>query len=316
MIKIINSKSVFAVYIGLIHSGYNLSDEISAEFIRKIKSLQIDDDIINYFKSAKSDSCKVNPFWPFGFIITYLALYNETTQIHLTYKLVAELVYKLENIDSSLFSKDVCKWCANIESIVHRIYNNEQFENIWNDYLSFSNGTRDSMKIKNPFVLELISENNIIFVKNELQACQLTDYVSIDDRTFIISSRIVETDIIHECLHHFFKERLNANKQLISINIHLLEPVYSDMFNYQYAWNKGAESWIRVFEENLIRAVTIALSEYSSSYKEQTINMYYDQGFIYCKKIFNYIKDDISKIKSSQFFENVFAQLNSSEFFV
>ncbi len=312
MIKIINSKSVFAVYVGLIHSGYNLSDEISAEFAEEIKSLQIEHDIINYFQSAKNESCKVNPYWPFAFTITYFAFYNEITQVHLSSKISEELISKLDNVDKSIFSKDVYKWCADIEPMILKIYNSKQFAHIWNKYITFSNKTRKQLKIKNPFVHKLISKYNITLILNELQASQLTDFVSIKDRIFIISSRVIEADIIHECLHHFFKEKLDLNRKLISENKHLLKPVYSEMANYQYAWNKESESWIRVFEENLMRAVTIALSGYSESYKEQTINMYYNEGFIYSKFIFDYLKNDINKIEDSKFVENVFAILNST----
>ncbi len=65
-------------------------------------------------------------------------------------------------------------------------------------------------------------------------------------------------------------------------HLHLLEPVLDEMTRYQYAWESDTESWLKVFKENLVRAMTIWICfldnkevAFSKAYGEE------ESGFMY-----------------------------------
>lgn len=60
-----------------------------------------------------------------------------------------------------------------------------------------------------------------------------------------------------ELLHDVFEPGIEAAKHKIAQFSHLLEPVYGQMVKMQYAWDMSPDSWLRVFEENFMRAASI-----------------------------------------------------------
>lgn len=60
------SKTLFATYVGLTASGYDMADCSDREIgliIDSIRKAVWPDDVIIYFSKARTDRCEVNPYW-------------------------------------------------------------------------------------------------------------------------------------------------------------------------------------------------------------------------------------------------------------
>lgn len=122
----------------------------------------------------------------------------------------------------------------------------------------------------------------IIVIPNHLQAPQAADIVYKDNIVYIIKCEPDEESTIHEYLHFLFNNSLHDNKTLINKYLHLLKPVLEQMIKYQYAWDYGIDSWNRVFEENLMRAASLWVCNYTDIEKAVSkANEYADDGFAY-----------------------------------
>jgi hypothetical protein len=59
------NKNIFTAFVGLIASGYNPAENSCyKDIIDLIRAIEYDEDIIDYFKKAKTSTYEVNPYWP------------------------------------------------------------------------------------------------------------------------------------------------------------------------------------------------------------------------------------------------------------
>ena len=103
---------------------------------------------------------------------------------------------------------------------------------------------------------------HLVVVPNPLQAPQVADFVRKKDRLYAVVAIARPLSIAHELLHSVFEKALARESALIAGYRHLFTPdVVTAMQRYQYAWDSGGESWLRVFEESLVRAATIWIAQ-------------------------------------------------------
>jgi len=100
----------------------------------------------------------------------------------------------------------------------------------------------------------------MVVIPNPLQAPEATDVVKLGGETYILKAKPDTASCVHEILHHLFGPQIAANRATVNKYSYLLTPVYPDMLKLCYAWDDGEESWQRVFEEHLIRALEIWVS--------------------------------------------------------
>ncbi len=87
----------------------------------------------------------------------------------------------------------------------------------------------------------------LTIISNYLQVPEATDFITIEDKIYIIAAKLDKESIVHELLHHILDIRLEGCKDLINKNLFLLKPTLDEMLIYQYAWDYRESSWNRVF---------------------------------------------------------------------
>lgn len=71
------NKNIFTVFVGLTASGYNLAENsFDRDIINSIREIEYDEDIIVYFKKARTSTCELNPYWPKAFFLSLASLFT------------------------------------------------------------------------------------------------------------------------------------------------------------------------------------------------------------------------------------------------
>ncbi len=204
----------------------------------------------------------------------------------------------LKQINPDELSEDTILWLKELPSIFVLLRNHIKFEELWNSYLYEINKYNEyyykiaSQTISSVLDLFDITEEDlpeIIIIPNWLQAPQATELIIIDNKMYIVQSEPDKDSIIHELAHHILDKKLDECKQTVYNHLFLLKPVLEDMIRYQYAWAYDESSWSRVFEENLMRAVSIWVTHYDDLNKARVkANTFKDYGFIYVPTILDH----------------------------
>jgi hypothetical protein len=86
---------------------------------------------------------------------------------------------------------------------------------------------------------------------------------------------------------------LRAAKSDIVAHRHLLRPVLPEMLKMQYAWGDDDDSWLRVFEESLMRAGAIWI-EYAGrkSNGNREAVLHAGQGFTYVPALLRCLREE------------------------
>lgn len=64
---------LFISYVGLVASGYELTDKNDTEvmrFVDDIRNTSFKDSVVEYFKKARSTNV-INPYWPYGSAVDF-----------------------------------------------------------------------------------------------------------------------------------------------------------------------------------------------------------------------------------------------------
>lgn len=299
-------KKIFAIYTGLIASGYNLMDrEINSGLIKSINEAKFETKVIEYFKKAKGTSCEVNPYWTRAFMLAYAGLHLSSNRGKVQYLNFPDFVVKLNglnNINPEEKDSKAIAWLEELPDIIELMKKHEEVDVLWNKYIR---ALEDKRQIHDSIIKESvcgilkffnINEDKLPEIKvipNELQAPEATDFAAVNDILYIIKAVPDKESIIHEFLHYILDSELEKNLNLINKYMYLLKPVLDDMIKYQYAWNYSEASWQRVFEESFMRAAAIYVNDFNDYEKaKNTAELYKNYGFVYVPLILQCFKSD------------------------
>lgn len=288
LIKI--SKEVFTVYVGLVASGYEFS--LDKELADKIRNVKWDDSAVEYFKKARTPYCAVNPYWPRGAMLVSASLdIKESTGYEYSdFNKMKENIDRYNNFDSKENDKETELWLLQLPNYYGLVRENKEFDNLYAQYVKkVESATPRFVKVINEAKKRVISKFKITEVElpeiglipNILGMPFNADFEKIDNIIYVISAQPDTSCIIHEYLHNILGHGIKNNMKRISKYVYLLNPVFERMFIYKYAWAKDTSSWLRIFEENLVRATTIWVNELNA--KEamfKAINLE-NEGFAY-----------------------------------
>ena len=182
-------------------------------------------------------------------------------------------------------------WLKKLPIMIDKIQANTLIHDIWLKYVSLVDKNVDIYSqlcsqsfslVRNLFGTGEEDMPKLTIIPNYLQAAEATDSAIIEDEIYIITANPDKESIVHELLHHVLDKELKNCEDLIKENKALLEPVLDDMIQYQYAWAYDEGSWLRVFEENFMRASSIWVVFHNSKAKARTnAKLHEDYGFIY-----------------------------------
>lgn len=267
---IATSKRVFTIYVGLIAGGYDLMDtRIShgiPDLVQAIRTAQLPDSVISYFRKASLDKCKVNPYWPNAYLLTVASFHISESEPYKyrNFSLLLEHINSLDSVSPS--DKDILtmQWISELPTAYTAVATNCAFCRLWDMYMDCIDLSRCESIIQDAISataqLAGLAQSylpDLAIIPNPLQAPELTDTVTLKDRFYLIKAVPDKSSCVHEILHHVFSPILSSNRELVKAYSDLLKEVYQEMLQLQYAWDESEDSWFRVFEEHLVRAAEI-----------------------------------------------------------
>lgn len=325
-------KNVFAVYAGLIASGYDLFSIVAEDpvfdVIAEIRRIPWPQFITEYFARARKDGLGVNPYWPRAAMLLTASFYTSMSQGLSVEECTSlsehipedkrtsegrhtsackhrpacdgfgalsgtfaskntkidefELGLNVENqildtgfkdqfesfpVSSEDKSLEVLEWLLEFPVVWREMSSIGSFGRLFVNYrLAMDARVKDFHKVTGDIIDSFVSVTgvaaqslpNVCVIPNPLQASQVADYVSKGGLIYIIVAEPRPSSIIHEFLHKVFEPGIRSVRDKVLQFSHLLRPVSGQMMKMQYAWEMGSpDSWLRVFEENLMRAAAI-----------------------------------------------------------
>lgn len=266
LIKI--STNVFTVFAGLIASGYEFSyDE---ELAGRVRAVKWDDSAVEYFRRARTSYCAVYPYWPRAAMLVSasLILKESNGYENSDFRKMKERIESYCNIDPEEIGEETELWLLQLPAYYRLIRENEEFNNLWVEYLKRSEAVADQfMEAIDEAKKKVISR----FKVNEVELPKIGaipnilgfngDFERIDDIIYVVCAQPDKSCAVHEYLHNILGPGLMNNIERIKEHVNLLDPIFERMFSYKYAWAKDAPSWCRVFEESLVMAAAIWVNE-------------------------------------------------------
>lgn len=264
------NKHLFAAYCGMIKSGYDLmdlSDEIVADVCNWIACTDFDEEILEYFGFAKTNTVPVNPYYPRGSDLSTACFFQDKS-----FDKYAEFLHLCESPEVN--NPQFVQWISQLPHILTKIENYEAFEDI---YLSYYNALVERFKdvpkqmadIENmlkekPFCTQTV----VVFAPNLLQSKFLADYALVEDTLYVISGIFRNSAVIHEYLHLALKPIRGMLFDIVQR--HEIER-YVDvkcMLELGYLRGESIEDKAHTLDECLVRALcgvidkTLDLNEY------------------------------------------------------
>lgn len=309
------SKPVFILYTGLTASGYDLAEKYAPPegmlktLIQDIRDQEWPEDALDYFRHARLEGRGVNPYWPRAAMLLkaafHLAIkepgkpaeYDDETEVRVS-------IYRFPTEPDNK-AADTVEWVVQYPRFHSLIEESPALEALWRRFSGWM--TPEELE---PFrsaaqeaVVWLESELGIApedipdftVVPNPLQAVQIADFVRKDVRLYAVLAKARPQSIAHELLHSVFEMAIARQKAAIAgPHTELLKkPVAEAMIRMQYAWDDGPESWLRVFEETLVRAATIWMAHRDNP--DEGDNLAMDEsgdGFVYVPAILRAYRED------------------------
>ena len=295
-----SSQNIFDVYVGFTASGYHLGNpERIGDISVRIQSASWDAQTLQYFRFARIDDGRINPYWPRGSILASVALLAEHTEKQMLIEMVSEHLSGMENISPADLDTYVVEWAARLPRYLALVRDCRSYQELWDDYCkiiqdeiiengpSYTDKVLASRSRLGGLFPEQFFPSHCVTVLNPLQANPLTDIVHVEDHIYIITSHLRPESYIHELIHVLLAPYLADWKERIMQSENLLEPVYEDMVRMAYAWDSSAESWHNVFTETLVRVLTVFAADGEGQAAQ--LDSLLKQGFIYARPIYDSI---------------------------
>ena len=289
------NKGLFATYVGLVASGYDLVDKNDKDIVElydHITSIDWSRNIIDYCKYARTNKNKVNPYWPLGSILTSACFFIFTINAskYETFEDFISFQRSIGNVREEEFNDEVINWLKKLPSVIDSIMGNHTFDELWNNYQhiigvrteDYSRILEKADRVINNFRADSqLALPYIVFSPNLLQSSYIADFVTKGNTIIIIKTSPDVLSVVHEFLHSVIKLLRDSFKKYIRKYDFGLMVDKTKMLSYGYMWNESEESMINALEESFVRALSIAMT--TQSYKAEQVSEYIqrdvDAGF-------------------------------------
>ena len=296
---ITTNQRVFEVYLGLTASGYDLGDPKRTAAINEIiQAANWNPQALQYFRYARINDGRINPYWPRASILTLVSLLIDLDPSNFNKAMVKTHLAKIDNISPEDVNDYLINWLGGLVEQMVSLRETQGYADAWTCYQQI---VQDEILEKgNQYQTEILSAQDRLFdllplaapskevttILNPLQADPLTDVVNIHEYHYVLTSHLRADSFIHELIHLSIDPYLSVWKDQLSQNMNLLDSVYEPMAHLSYAWDHSFASWQNVFSETLVRVLTLLVSENESLELQETqIEGMVQQGFIYARPI-------------------------------
>ena len=289
------NRTLFTVYIGLIISGYDLTDKNDEEIAglrNRILNLDYSGKIVDYFTFAKSNHNQLNPYWPRGSILAAASFFISLTKFprYETFDDFIQFERSVTNFSREELNDDVIGWLRELPVYIDLLTGNDFFPAMWEDYQkvicsrleNYNKVLKKADKTIQDFYMgPQPKKQNIIFSPNLLQSPYIADFVTIEDTLIVIKTYPDILSILHEFLHQEIKPFRNFFSEYTRVHDFYKIAEVSKLLASGYMWNKSEESFINMLEESFVRGLSIAMTVKTSklALKEAYLNSDLNAGF-------------------------------------
>ena len=303
------SKQVFTVYVGLTTAGYDIA--ASPRLVSAIRATSWPDEVVEYFRQARTGDCRVNPYWPRAFLLALASLYlPESPPYRYPDPLVVtQHIESLDSVSPDEKDEDTVDWIFGLPEVYGLLRAQPVLDMLWDLYEGSIDLARWNSAVSE--AVSLVIERmgiapeglpSIIVVPNPLQAPEQTDFITLDGNVYLIKAEPDVSSCIHEMLHHILSPALALAEPRVDAYAYLLAPILQDMLRLAYAWDESAGSWRRVFQEQFIRAAEIWVSYGDDPRLAQRAAVDADEGFRYVPVIVRKFQTDWSGLQTIEDF--------------
>ena len=271
--KIELNTGLFATYVGLTVSGYDLADKNDkdiAELYNSIMDIDWPQNVVDYFAYARTNINEVNPYWPRSSILSSACFFISTKDAsrYDTFDDFIQFQRSIGNVSQEEFDDEVINWLKELPSFIDSIMRNNAFDELWNNYQRIiSIRTQNYIQvlekadkaINNFYAHSQLIPPNIVFSPNLLQSPYIADFVTRRNTIIIIKTSPDVLSILHEFIHSVIKPLRDCFKVYIrEYDFELMADITKMLF-YGYMWNESEESMINALEESFVRGLSIAM---------------------------------------------------------
>ncbi len=150
------NKNIFTAFVGLIASGYNLAENsCDKDIIDSIRAIEYDEDVIDYFKKARTSTCEVNPYWPRAFLLSLSGIFitEEPSFKYIDFQKMLNYIRSLQQINSNEINEELINWLKELPIRITELQNNNRIQEIWLKYILLVN---ESLFLLKPNLDEMI----------------------------------------------------------------------------------------------------------------------------------------------------------------
>jgi hypothetical protein len=299
-IEIEINETLFAAFVALTASGYNLADQKDHELQKLIASIQpayFSNKAIHYFSLARTNQHPVNPYWPRGSCISAACLFIDGNNEYSTFD---DYLLFLRSTwgGANEYDHNFRNWIVKLPVFLNEIESSHSYQILWSEYKNiiisrskkYETILRQIDKHIDKFSGSSITNMDITFLPNLLQAYELADFVLQNNKLFVISTHPDELIFLHEYLHplvckhrHLFKKAVYQADFSIFADAH-------KMSSYGYLKGNSDEAKIHVLEECVVRAISFVLSNSTQSKEKQYTKWNTEMGFFLVPSVVGYSK--------------------------
>ena len=299
VMNVLIHEPLFASYVGLIASGYELSDtkdNAVSDIIGDIREADFEENVKNYFSLARTEQSTVNPYWPRGSSISSASIFItddlsfESFHSYIEFEKTAETSNQWESPDFISWIKMLPKWLKVIE-------NDISYKALWNKYRLILESRLPAYRVSLEKAVAILNEagfhsetERIIFVPNLLQAPQIADYVMKDGFLYVIMTSVDIVGMLHETLHpavHLHRNEFGG----------FIEPRYfscmideEKVLKYGFTTNTSTEK-THYIEECLVRGVSASLARNVTGFNmDEYCRWHSESGFLLVPSVVEFSK--------------------------
>lgn len=260
------NKDLFAAYIGLTASGYDLaekSDKALQELIEEIQNADYPAGVIDYFAQARTNRYEINPYWPRGSVISSACFFIDNGVLS-----ADEYERFLKSCNNMDVTAELMEWIKRLPYVVRLIREAVNFSPLWAANLKIIDDKSSvflEARIKTMKALRVLHGNGeiktaVVFAPNLLQAPQITDFAKRKNKLTVIAVFPDVASVLHEYLHPVISG--HGGIILQKCEEYGFDGMYDDgkMQKTGYLINDTVDAKMRVVEESFVRGISLYLA--------------------------------------------------------
>jgi len=259
IINVIPKSELNAIYFGLSLSKYEYAtinkQDIIGEMQREISECYVLNNVQEFFRMARGNTCEAYPFWPRVALLESALFFIK--DVFFDISKYRSYVEGLANITDEERDEDFFAWVKEFPVHLKQIMDNDLFKRIDSQLCDMVNdlSVADDLSKLQDSLASLPIETDID--KITVLVCPIKCYHSADYFTrgsemFVMLGDFLPHSIVHEYLH------LAINPLMRKHKVHILSKLSDKHLSIDpsYYLNNGDDGLLNAFEEHLVRAAT------------------------------------------------------------